>query len=83
MEDILDDLDLKDKPIITALNKIDLMLDNTREWNEEEAIDFISSKCPAEKNTAIISADKGWGLTNLLVLINRILAQPDPSVIPP
>jgi len=76
VEDILADLDLMDKPRITALNKIDLMLDSGRSWNEEEALDYLSDHpSPVSENTALVSASKKWGLTGLLELINRILSK--------
>ncbi len=76
VEDILTDLDLMDKPRITALNKIDLLLDSGRAWSEEEAINYISGQpAPVHKNTVLISASKKWGLTRLLELINHTLRQ--------
>ncbi|MFC1986877.1 GTPase HflX, partial [Chloroflexota bacterium] len=74
VEDILADLDLKDKPRITALNKIDLLLDRGKTWTEEEAINYFSDQpVPISENTVLISAAKGWGLTRLLELISHTL----------
>ncbi|MFC2004347.1 GTPase HflX [Chloroflexota bacterium] len=76
VEDILADLDLKDKPRITALNKIDLLLDRGKTWTEEEAINYLSDQpVPMSENTILISAAKGWGLTRLLELISHSLTQ--------
>jgi len=76
VEDILADLDLTDKPRITALNKIDLMLDSGRSWDEEEALDYLSDHpSPVSDNTVLISASKKWGLTGLLGLINQTLSK--------
>ena len=81
VEDILSDLNLVDKPRITALNKIDLLLDNGKTWDEESAINYLSDQGEAaDKNTVLISATKKWGLTKLLELISQILTQPVPSV---
>ena len=81
VEDILSDLNLVDKPRITALNKIDLLLDNDKTWDEESAINYLSDQGEAaDKNTVLISATKKWGLTKLLELISQILTQPVPSV---
>ena len=81
VEDILSDLNLVDKPRITALNKIDLLLDNAKTWDEESAISYLSDQGEAaDKNTVLISATKKWGLTKLLELISQILTQPVPSV---
>jgi len=80
VEDILADLNIADKPRITALNKIDLLLDADKRWDEEEAIDYLADeRAPLDENTALISASKGWGLTRLLQLIDHTLdkiAQP-------
>ena len=75
VEDILGDLDLRDKPRITALNKIDLLVNNSKTWDEKEAINYLSDQCPVDKNTVLISAGKKWGLTGLLELIGHTLAQ--------
>ena len=74
VEDVLADLNLMDKPRITALNKIDLLLDRDKPWDEERAISYLSNRCEVmNKNGVLISAAKGWGLTNLLELMNRVL----------
>ncbi len=76
VEDVLTDLDVMDKPRITALNKIDLLLDSSRSWSEEEAINYLSDQpSPVNKNTVLISASKKWGLTQLLELISHTLSQ--------
>ena len=75
VEDILADLNLMDKPRITALNKIDLLVPGGN-WDEATAIAYLSSQCAAtDRNTVLISATKGWGLTKLLELINRTLSK--------
>ena len=80
VEDILADLNIADKPRITALNKIDLLLDTDKRWGEEEAISYLADeRAPLDEKTALISASKGWGLTRLLQLIDHTLdkiAQP-------
>ena len=80
VEDILADLNLKDKPRITALNKIDSLLDKGQTWDEESAINYLSDRDDASnKNTVLISAEKKWGLTKLLETLSRQLipaAQP-------
>ena len=86
VEDILTDLNLIDKPRITALNKIDLLLNSGKRWSEEEAIDYISDqRAPLSEDTVLISAVKKWGLTRLLELISHTLsksAQPALTVPP-
>jgi len=81
VEDILTDLELADKPIITALNKIDLLLDSNRAWEEEAAINCLSDQCGVmDKTTVLISATKRWGLTKLLELINYTLTTSAQSI---
>jgi len=81
VEDILSDLNLVDKPRITALNKIDLLLDNGKTWDEESALNYLSDQGEAaDKNTVLISATKKWGLSKLLELISQTLTQPAPSI---
>jgi GTP-binding protein HflX len=74
VEDILDDLVLGDKPRVTALNKIDLLLKFSKEWDEEEATDYLTKMVSgAGKNMVMISAKKGWGLKKLLETINHVV----------
>ncbi len=74
VEDILADLNLTDKPRITALNKIDLLLDNSKTWDEESAINYLSDRDDViNKNTMLISAKKRWGLDKLLETLSRRL----------
>jgi len=77
VEDILSDLNLLDKPRITALNKIDLLLDSARSWDEEAAaINYLSHQTgEVSKNTVLISATKRWGLTKLLKVINQVITE--------
>jgi len=76
VEDILTDLNLMDKPRITALNKIDLLLSGDKTWDEAAAINYLSEQCDVvNKNTVLISATKRWGLTKLLELISHTLTK--------
>jgi len=75
VEDILADLNLMDKPRITALNKIDLLLDAGKAWDEESAINYLSDRNDViNKNTVLISAEKKWGLNKLLETLSRRLS---------
>ncbi len=74
VEDILADLNLSDKPRITALNKIDLLLNDSRSWDEETAISYLSDQTEADENSVLISSTKRWGLSKLLELISRTLS---------
>ena len=76
VEDILADLNLTDKPRIMALNKIDLLLDNGKAWDEKSALNYLSDRDDvSNKNTVLISAEKRWGLSGLLELINQTLTK--------
>ena len=76
VESILADLNLLDKPRITALNKIDLLVPGEGAWDETAAINYLSSQCATkEENTVFISATKGWGLGKLLELIGQTLSK--------
>ena len=74
VEDILADLNLVDKPRVTALNKIDRLLSGERDWDEKAALDYLSDQ-PLNETTVLISATRRWGLTGLLELISRILTR--------
>ncbi len=76
VEDILADLNLMDKQMITALNKIDLLLDRGKPWDEASAIDYFSRRGDVlGKNTVLISVTERWGLTRLSELISHTLRQ--------
>ena len=75
VEDILDELNLSSKPRITALNKIDLLLESDREWDEESATEFLSDQSAGEK-TVLMSATRRWGLTRLMALLSQQIYHP-------
>ncbi|MFC2001852.1 GTPase HflX [Chloroflexota bacterium] len=76
VENILDDLNLLDKPRITALNKIDFLLSADQLWNEAAAINYFSDQYQDTNKTIVpISATKGWGLAELLELISRTITE--------
>lgn len=80
VEAVLTELKLQDKPRITVLNKIDLLLDKNHAWTEGEAINALSDKqVPVAENTVLISAVKGWGLKKLLGLIGQVMPKAAPS----
>jgi GTP-binding protein HflX len=75
VEEILESLGLSYKPMITVLNKIDLLLDNNRTWNEREALEFLSGRdLPENKDAVMVSAEKKWGLAGLMEKIRLFLA---------
>jgi GTP-binding protein HflX len=74
VENVIAELNLVDKPRITALNKIDLLLDRNQTWGEEEAIEYFSGwSWEANANTVLISAARKWGLAKLLERISQVL----------
>jgi GTP-binding protein HflX len=76
VEDILSDLKLMDKPMITALNKIDLLLDSNRNWDGATAISYLSDRSEAMgENTVLISAARKWGLNELMGIVSSNLSQ--------
>ncbi len=76
VEEVLAELGLKDKPRITALNKIDLLLAESQDWDEEIAMDYLSRQCgPPEEGTMLVSATRRWGLGRLLAAIRQTLSQ--------
>jgi GTP-binding protein HflX len=78
VEDILAELGLAGKPRLTVLNKIDLLLDQSRQWDEVSALKSISPDEITGDGTAVVhvSAVKKWGLNNLLATIARYLTEP-------
>jgi len=80
VEDILKDLHIDDKPRITVMNKIDLLLPSDRKWDENSAQKYIQSQSgnPAP-DTVLISAEKKWGLNNLLYQVRNKLESPNSS----
>jgi GTP-binding protein HflX len=82
VEGVLTELNLNDKPRITALNKIDLLVDKNKSWDEFSGIKYLTDlnigNLSAAENTLFISAAKKWGLTELLKLIGQIIKQEKP-----
>jgi GTP-binding protein HflX len=73
VEGILRDLGLENKPRITALNKIDLLLDQNESWDESKALEFLNHLAGDNPNTVLISAGKKWGLKKLLETLNKVV----------
>jgi GTP-binding protein HflX len=75
VEDILRDLGIYEKPRITVLNKIDALLDNSRQWSEAEALDYMKGIDDGnDENAIMISAAKKWGLKGLIAKISSMLS---------
>jgi GTPase len=73
VEGILRDLKLENKPRITALNKIDLLLDKNETWDEAKALTFLNHLAGDNPNTVLISAEKKWGLKKLLETLKTVV----------
>jgi len=74
---------IADKPRITVLNKIDMLLPADKKLKEEEALAYftnpeIAGPPPAE-NTVLVSAVKKWGFRNLFTAIDSVLSENQPS----
>jgi len=81
VEDILLDLKLYDKPRLTVLNKVDLLLGWDHGLEGETTIAQLAGQLNINDQRAVlISAAKGWGLGNLLELISQTLPQTISSV---
>ena len=78
VENILSEMELQNKPRITALNKIDLLLDDVNNPNEELVMSYINNleitrQYNAGENTIFISAHKKWGISGLKFLLAKII----------
>ncbi len=84
VEDVLVTLELTEKPRITILNKIDLLLDGEKDWSEGEALKYLSDQpAPVSVDTVLVSATRKWGLTGLLEKIGQVLARNNTPVYTP
>jgi GTP-binding protein HflX len=74
VETILNDLKLENKKRITVLNKIDILLDLSHKWTEEEVLAYFQSfHQQTEPYTVFVSAIRRWGLFSLLEHISHLL----------
>jgi len=71
VEGILRDLKIDNKPRLTALNKIDMLLDADKAWDETTALEFLSDLAGNTSDTILISAEKKWGLKKLTELLSE------------
>lgn len=88
VEQILKQLKLEDKPRITALNKIDLLLNAEQQWDEASASKHIAEQCGEPGPDMVsISANKRWGFKKLLEMVEQKLsatsAKPDDETATP
>lgn len=72
VEQVLESLDLGEKPIVTALNKVDRV---AARWPlRDDTPDDLAEALDEYPHPVPISAEKGWGLDELLTCIDRVLA---------
>ncbi|HEX9015534.1 MAG TPA: GTPase HflX [Chloroflexota bacterium] len=77
VEEILDELKLGDKPVITVLNKADRLLPAGS--REEEGADPLGTMKPEAlglqpvPGTVLVSAERGWGVASLLETLDEAL----------
>jgi len=79
VDDTLVELDLQDKPRVTALNKVDLLIETDGVQSPEPA-DLDSFEFSLAKNrpeAVLVSAERGWGLERLLERVDDELARID------
>lgn len=74
VQGVLAKLDLKDKPVITVLNKTDLLMDDSEVNRVAASITRLTGHCPVNADTIVpVSAVRGWGLSQLVEVISRSL----------
>ncbi len=75
VEEILADLRLDEKPQITVLNKLDLVVKDPAEFKTLALTGLVR---PPGDSTVAVSALKGWGLDQVLSTVLRQLARKTP-----
>jgi GTPase len=80
VEDTLSDLDVSDRPRITVLNKVDMLVGESGEpfASYEELQNLADELTTGQPDALLISAEKGWGLKELLLKIGETLATGTP-----
>ena len=75
VEDTLRDLGMAEKPRVTALNKVDLLVgrDGGSIANVEELADYDLALAQNRPDAVLLSAERGWGLDELLARIDERL----------
>ncbi len=73
VEETLAQLELADKPRITVLNKVDLLVPDARALGEVSAAAVAGQGVTAGRDTVVVSATRKWGLDDLLAAIARRL----------
>lgn len=84
VDETLAELGLRGKPRVTALNKVDLLVerDGRSVANLEELADYDLSLAAHRPDAVLISAERGWGLEELLARINEVLERAHTTAAP-
>jgi GTPase len=75
VDDVLNDLGLQSKPHITILNKIDLLLNPDKEWDEASAMRFLKELAGDNPDSVLVSATRRWGLKQLIATLAEMLKE--------
>ena len=73
VEDLLDELDVGDRPRLLVLNKIDLLGGEIDPGDEEIARRYIDQLDSKIKSAVLVSATRGWGFQGMLKHIEETL----------
>lgn len=72
VEDVLDELGLADKPRITVLNKVDLVSVDLDIMGDRLASGLLPLR--VDEKIAFVSASKGWGVRELLKMVDEAIS---------
>jgi GTP-binding protein HflX len=76
VHDVLDELELGDKQVLTVINKIDALVPvDTTQPPDPETVGL-----PPSPDVVLVSATRGWGLDELLERIESVLSAEQPVV---
>ncbi len=76
VEDILLDLDLADKPRLTILNKVDLIVAGEEKLSERDTISQLTSRLGSDnRRIVLLSAAKRWGLGLFIENVAQMLPE--------
>jgi GTPase len=75
VDDLLDELGLAEKPKIIAINKVDLLAEEHGISGEQAIEYYVDRMGPEIGPVTPISAANGWGLTQLMELIAKVLTE--------
>jgi GTP-binding protein HflX len=71
---VIESLGLSDKPVVTALNKVDRLVGSWPAPDGGRPPAVLGDALEAYPNAVAISAERGWGLDGLLAQVDQVLA---------